>query len=196
MIALQAPVPVRCDEGAGTQASGRRIRAVVFVLQLRGDDVWHAPWTLRAVSGFLTRLAGAASRDYLEYEAPELVVGFLCVPLSFWFGTWVEGDHEWQQIQWGTWRCNLASLVVLASCSALAAHTPWVRATDKLPPLPRRNCTRTRAQAHSGCGGWWGRYHQQARAILRYLSGSVFATFLMVARSPISVSSMLVCSLP
>jgi fluoride ion exporter CrcB/FEX len=66
--------------------------------------------------------------DYLEYDASELVVGFLCVPLSFAFGTWVEGDHEWARVQWGTWRCNFAAFVVLVATVAAAHHAPWVAA--------------------------------------------------------------------
>eukprot|EP00802_Teleaulax_amphioxeia_P009147 Tamp_09163.p1 GENE.Tamp_09163~~Tamp_09163.p1 ORF type:complete len:587 (-),score=62.50 Tamp_09163:458-2218(-) len=62
--------------------------------------------------------------DLVAYNASELLTGCLCVPLSFLFGAWVEGEHEWPGVQWGTWRCNTASYVFLVLASLISTYIP------------------------------------------------------------------------
>ena len=49
----------------------------------------------------------------------------LVVPLSFAIGTWVEGHHEWHGVQWGTWRSNTSSFLILWATVVMTAVFPW-----------------------------------------------------------------------
>ena len=64
---------------------------------------------------FVALCAGLCHWDYLPYDLSELLTGFLVVPCSFAVGSWIEGGHEWDNVQWGTWRCNTAAFLVLLS---------------------------------------------------------------------------------
>jgi len=67
---------------------------------------------------------GICKMGYIEYDASELAIGCLCVPLCFLFGEFVEGHHEWSGVQWGTWRCNVASFMILALSCVLSTYHP------------------------------------------------------------------------
>jgi len=48
-----------------------------------------------------------------------------------WPSLWHTGHHEWSGVQWGTWRCNVASFMILALSCVLSTYHPAVTPTTK-----------------------------------------------------------------